>query len=59
LANLMKNRTTIVIAHSLSTILNADRIIVIEKSRVIDIGTHKELIRRCKHYSVLYKKGLK
>ncbi|MFM8490909.1 MAG: ABC transporter ATP-binding protein [Candidatus Methylopumilus sp.] len=59
LDNLMKNRTTIVIAHRLSTILNADRIIVIEKSRVIDIGTHKELIRRCKHYSVLYKKGLK
>jgi len=59
LDNLMKNRTTIVIAHRLSTILNADRIVVIEKSRVIDIGTHKELIRRCKHYSVLYKKGLK
>jgi len=55
----MKNRTTIVIAHRLSTILNADRIVVIEKSRVIDIGTHKELIRRCKHYSTLYKKGLK
>jgi subfamily B ATP-binding cassette protein MsbA len=59
LDNLMKNRTTIVIAHRLSTILNADRIVVIEKSRVIDIGTHKELIRRCKHYSTLYKKGLK
>jgi subfamily B ATP-binding cassette protein MsbA len=59
LDNLMKNRTTIVIAHRLSTILNADRIVVIEKSRVIDIGTHKELIKRCKHYSVLYKKGLK
>jgi subfamily B ATP-binding cassette protein MsbA len=59
LDNLMKNKTTIVIAHRLSTILNADRIVVIEKSRVIDIGTHKELIKRCKHYSVLYKKGLK
>jgi ATP-binding cassette, subfamily B, bacterial MsbA len=59
LDNLMKNRTTIVIAHRLSTILNADRIVVIEKSRVIDVGTHKELIKRCKHYSVLYKKGLK
>ena len=59
LDNLMKNRTTIVIAHRLSTILNADRIVVIEKSRIIDTGTHKELIKRCKHYSVLYKKGLK
>ena len=59
LDNLMKNRTTIVIAHRLSTILNADRIVVIEKSKVIDVGTHAELIRRCKHYSTLYKKGLK
>jgi subfamily B ATP-binding cassette protein MsbA len=59
LDNLMKNRTTIVIAHRLSTILNADKIVVIEKSRIIDTGTHKELIKRCKHYSVLYKKGLK
>ena len=59
LDNLMKNRTTIVIAHRLSTILNSDRIVVIEKSRIIDTGTHKELIKRCKHYSVLYKKGLK
>ena len=59
LDNLMKNRTTIVIAHRLSTILNADRIVVIEKYRIIDTGTHKELIKRCKHYSVLYKKGLK
>ena len=59
LDNLMENRTTIVIAHRLSTIFNADRIVVIEKSRVIDIGTHKELIKRCKHYVILYKKGLK
>jgi subfamily B ATP-binding cassette protein MsbA len=59
LDNLMRNRTTIVIAHRLSTILNADRIVVIEKSKVIDVGTHAELIRRCKHYSTLYKKGLK
>jgi len=59
LDRLMKNRTTIVIAHRLSTILNADRIVVIEKSKIIDIGNHRELMRRCKHYSMLYKKGLK
>jgi ABC-type protease/lipase transport system fused ATPase/permease subunit len=59
LDNLMKNRTTIVIAHRLSTILNADRIVVIDKSKIIDVGTHSELIRRCKHYAILYKKGLK
>ena len=59
LDNLMKNRTTIVIAHRLSTILNADRIVVIDKSKIVDVGTHSELIRRCKHYAILYKKGLK
>jgi len=59
LDRLIKNRTTIVIAHRLSTILNADRIVVIEKSKIIDIGNHRELMKRCKHYSMLYKKGLK
>lgn len=59
LDNLMENRTTIVIAHRLSTVLNADRIIVIDKSEIIDSGTHQELIKRCGHYSLLYKKGLK
>ena len=58
LDNLMKNKTTIVIAHRLSTVLNADRIVVIEKSEIVDSGTHRELMRRCKHYSKLYKKGL-
>lgn len=58
LDNLMKNRTTIVIAHRLSTVLNADRIVVIEKSEIVDSGTHRELMKRCKHYSDLYKKGL-
>jgi len=58
LDNLMKNTTTIVIAHRLSTVLNADRIVVIEKSEIVDSGTHRELMRRCKHYSKLYKKGL-
>ena len=54
----MKNKTTIVIAHRLSTVLNADRIVVIEKSEIVDSGTHLELMKRCEHYSKLYKKGL-
>ena len=58
LDNLMKNKTTIVIAHRLSTVLNADRIVVIEKSKIVDSGTHRELMKRCKHYSNLYIKGL-
>jgi len=44
LYKLMENRTTVVIAHRLSTIQNADKIIVIEAGRVIEVGSHIELI---------------
>lgn len=46
LDNLMKNRTSIVIAHRLSTIQNADQIVVINKGRIVEQGTHDELINQ-------------
>ncbi len=46
LDNLMRNRTSIVIAHRLATVLKTDRILVMEEGRIVDSGTHPELIRR-------------
>ncbi len=43
--NLMKDRTTFVIAHRLSTVRNADKVIVIDEGRIVQIGTHSELIQ--------------
>jgi subfamily B ATP-binding cassette protein MsbA len=54
LANLMQNRTTFVIAHRLSTIMHADQIVVLEDGRVIDAGTHHELLGRSGLYRKLY-----
>lgn len=51
---LMKDRTTLVIAHRLSTILAADKILVMEKGKIIETGTHQELIDRDNLYKKLY-----
>lgn len=55
LDKLMVGRTSFVIAHRLSTVLNADRIIVLEKGKIREQGTHKELLQLDGLYSSLYK----
>ncbi|MGD8483095.1 MAG: ATP-binding cassette domain-containing protein, partial [Gammaproteobacteria bacterium] len=52
---LMKNRTTLVIAHRLSTIENADRIVVMEKGRILESGTHEQLLTLGGHYAALHR----
>ena len=54
LENLMTSRTSLVIAHRLSTIQNADEIIVLEAGKIIERGTHQDLISQNGHYKKLY-----
>jgi len=54
--NVMKGRTSFVIAHRLSTIRSADRIVVIEGGKIIEQGSHRELLRQKGYYHNLYTK---
>lgn len=58
LENLMKNRTTLVIAHRLSTVQRANRIVVMDAGQIIEIGSHAELLKCNGQYARLYQMGL-
>ena len=51
---MMEGRTSFIVAHRLSTIVGADRILVMDKGRIIEQGTHQELLREKGFYSRLY-----
>ncbi|MBL6696633.1 MAG: ATP-binding cassette domain-containing protein [Luminiphilus sp.] len=53
LAQIVRERTTIIIAHRLSTVVNADQIAVVDRGKVISVGTHKELLTSCELYARL------
>ena len=55
LARIAEGRTMIVVSHRLSSLVNADGILVLERGSVYDIGTHEELVERCDIYSNLWR----
>ncbi|RAL26380.1 ABC transporter ATP-binding protein [Thermoflavimicrobium daqui] len=59
LQNLMKGRTTVVIAHRLSTVVDADQILVLEKGKLTGVGTHEELLNNHSLYQKLVKQQFK
>jgi ATP-binding cassette subfamily B protein len=58
LRGVMKERTAIIISHRISTVRDADQIVVLDTGRVVEKGTHDQLILRGGHYAELYKKQL-
>ena len=56
--NLMKDRTVMVIAHRLSTVRNADCIVVLNNGNIVEQGTHEELLAKEGEYAALYKTQL-
>ena len=58
LAEIMRNRTTLLISHRCSTVRHADKIVVLREGRIVESGTHEDLIGRGGYYADLYQKQL-
>ena len=56
--NLKGEYTILIIAHRLSTVIDADKIFVVNDGTIIDYGTHHELLKKCEFYKNLYSKDL-
>ena len=57
--NIMKDRTCLIITHNLNTIQNCDKILILDKGRIIDSGTHNKLLKNSEIYSNLFEKFTK
>jgi subfamily B ATP-binding cassette protein MsbA len=55
LENLMQGRTSIIIAHRLSTVISADRIVVMNRGEILNVGSHQELLETCPTYQKLHR----
>lgn len=56
--NLKEKHTVLIIAHRLSTIIDCDKIFVVNNGKIVDSGTHQELLKRCNYYKDLYNRDL-